>query len=120
MVDIETMHRTLLEVVNVWDFESKIWGSDYSSIAMTAARVGEPEIAMEMLTRFDLPGNRFLVNGHCNTRDDLRVYLPANSTLLAAVGLLAGGWDGGPNIPAPGFPKNGQWNVRVEGFKRLP
>ena len=120
MLDIETMHRTLLEVVNVWDFESKIWGSDYSSIAMTAARVGEPEIAMEMLTRFDLPGNRFLVNGHCNTRDDLRVYLPANSTLLAAVGLLAGGWDGGPNIPAPGFPKNGQWNVRVEGFKRLP
>ena len=87
---------------------------------MTAAWVGEPEIAMEMLTRFNLPGNRILVNGHCNTRDDLRVYLPANSTLLAAVGLLAGGWDGGPNVPAPGFPKNGQWSVRVEGFKRLP
>ncbi len=119
-VDRETMRRTLFKVVETWRWSAKIWGSDYPSIAITAARIGEPEIAIRMLTEQTLAANRYSVSGHCYVRDDLRVFLPANTTLLAAVGMMAGGWDGGPPIPAPGFPKNGRWNVRVEGFQRMP
>jgi len=72
-----------------------------------------------MLTA-DLPSNRYLVNGHCYQRDDLPVFLPANSTLLLAVGMMAGGWDGAPEMPAAGFPKDGKWKVRYEGFTRMP
>ena len=31
---------------------------------------------------------------------------------------MAGSWEGGPAGYAPGFPKNGKWNVKVEGFKK--
>jgi len=34
--------------------------------------------------------------------------------------MMAGGWDGGPDSYAPGFPKNGKWNVKVEGFSKMP
>lgn len=33
--------------------------------------------------------------------------------------MMAGGWEGGPAGYAPGFPKNGKWNVKVEGFKKM-
>ena len=31
---------------------------------------------------------------------------------------MAVGWQGNLAGYAPGFPKNGKWNVRVEGFKK--
>jgi hypothetical protein len=34
--------------------------------------------------------------------------------------MMAGGWDGAPQQHAPGFPRDGSWVVRAEGFKRLP
>jgi hypothetical protein len=34
--------------------------------------------------------------------------------------MMAAGWDGAPDIPAPGFPKDGRWTVRWEGLSRLP
>jgi len=43
----------------------------------------------------------------------------ANGALLSAVALMAGGWDG-ETSPAPGFPKDGRWQVRSEGLGRLP
>ena len=46
-------------------------------------------------------------------------YFPSNGSLLAAVAMMAGGWDGSKG-PAPGFPKDGKWTVRAEGFKPLP
>jgi hypothetical protein len=33
--------------------------------------------------------------------------------------MMAGGWDGSKG-PAPGFPKDGKWTVRAEGFKPIP
>jgi hypothetical protein len=46
-------------------------------------------------------------------------YFPSNGALLAAVAMMAGGWDGSTGS-APGFPKDGKWRVRAEGFRPLP
>jgi hypothetical protein len=132
-VDAETMRRTLHAVLERWDFAAKIWGWDYPMIAMTAARLGEPEIAVDILVR-NRPNNSYLNNGHCPQRSDvvrrpgigpgrneIPAYLPANGALLAAVAMMAGGWDGAPaNRPAPGFPRDGRWKVRYEGLRPLP
>jgi len=132
-VDRATMGRTLDAVLKNWDWETKIWGWDYPMIAMTAARLGRPEAAMEILLR-DGPNNRYLPNGHCPQRSDekldpkappgarrreIAVYLPANGAFLSAVALMVAGWDGCTE-DYPGIPKDGTWNVRAEGLKRLP
>ncbi|TFW31409.1 hypothetical protein E4L98_00245 [Duganella callida] len=118
-VDRETMRRTLQAVLSNWDWETKIWGWDYPMIAMTAARVGEPEKAVSVLLKSDGPNNSYTQAGH-NPNTRLPVYLPGNGALLAAVAMMAGGWDGAPSRPAPGFPADGSWVVRAEGFKALP
>jgi len=118
-IDRDTMHRTLLATLAQWRWEVKIWGWDYPMIAMSAARLGERAAAVEVLLR-DAPNNRYLANGHCPQRRDLGVYLPANGSLLAAVAMMAGGWDGAPAGPAPGFPNDGSWTVRAEGLRPLP
>jgi hypothetical protein len=131
-VDIPTMRRTLAAVLAHWDFQAKIWGWDYPMIAMTAARLGEPRTAIDILLR-DGPNNAYLPNGHCPQRSDtvqrpggspgrneIAVYLPANGALLTAVAMMAGGWDDADNAHAPGFPKNGRWSVKSEGLQKLP
>ena len=132
-VDRATMNRTLDGVLEQWDWETKIWGWDYPMIAMTAARLGRGEDAVAMLVR-DGPNNAYLPNGHVPQRSDVALdrnappgvprreiaaYLPANGALLAAVALMAGGWEGSGE-PHPGFPKDGSWVVRSEGFRRSP
>lgn len=118
-IDPAIMHRTLLATMEQWRWEVKIWGWDYPMIAMSAARLGERARAIDFLLK-DGPNNRYLVNGHCPQRRDLGVYLPANGSLLAAVAMMAGGWDGAPDGPAPGFPDDGTWTVHLEGFRLLP
>ena len=132
-VERATMERTLDAVLTTWDWETKIWGWDYPMIAMTAARLGRPETAVEILLR-EGPNNKYLPNGHCPQRSDeamaknpkpgarkreIAVYLPANGAFLSAVAMMAAGWDGNTNN-APGFPKDGKWKVRVEGVYPLP
>jgi len=118
-VDGDTMRRTLHAVLSTWDWKTKIWGWDYPMIAMTAARLGETQAAVDVLLKTDGPNNRYTGAGH-NTNTNLPVYLPGNGALLAAVALMAGGWDGAPAGNAPGFPRDGQWVVRAEGFQRSP
>ncbi len=119
-VDRPTMRRTLEAVMASWDWETKIWGWDYPMVAMTAARLGEPAKAVDVLLFTRGPNNAYRPNGHCPQRGDLPVYLPANGALLAAVAMMAGGWDGAPVANAPGFPQDGSWRVRAEGLRRLP
>lgn len=88
-------------------------------IAMTAARLGETEQAVNVLMKTDGPNNGYTQAGH-NPNKGLPVYLPGNGALLAAVAMMAGGWEGAPGRAAPGFPADGRWVVRAEGFKRLP
>lgn len=118
-VDREVMRRTLHAVLSSWDWKTKIWGWDYPMIAMTAARLDEPKAAVDVLLKSDGPNNSYTQAGH-NVNTKLPVYLPGNGALLAAVAMMAGGWDGAPDRPAPGFPDDGTWVVHAEGFQRLP
>lgn len=118
-VDRAVMRRTLDAVLAGWDWNTKIWGWDYPMIAMTAARLGAPQQAVDVLMKTDGPNNSYTAAGH-NPNTNLPVYLPGNGALLAAVAMMAGGWDGAPQQHAPGFPRDGSWVVRAEGFKRLP
>lgn len=88
-------------------------------VAMSAARLGEPERAVDALL-MDTPKNYFRRNGHNHQRPGLTIYLPGNGGLLTAVAMMAAGWDGAPNKPAPGFPNDGQWDVRWEGLRQMP
>jgi protein-glucosylgalactosylhydroxylysine glucosidase len=85
---------------------------------MTAARLNKPEVAIDALL-MDVQKNTYLVNGHNYQDKRLRLYLPGNGGLLAAISMMAAGWDGN-TIENPGFPKNGQWNVKWEGLKKMP
>lgn len=117
-VDRDMMRRTLREVMRSWSFD-RTWGWDYPLIAMTAARVGEPGIAIDALL-MKTQKNTYLVNGHNYQDPRLTVYLPGNGGLLTAVAMMAAGWDGAPAVHAPGFPQDGRWVVRVEGLRRMP
>jgi hypothetical protein len=118
-VDREVMRRTLDAVLANWDWQTKIWGWDYPMIAMTAARLDARRQAVDVLMKTDGPNNSYTAAGH-NPNTNLPVYLPGNGALLAAVAMMAGGWDGAPAGAAPGFPRDGGWVVRAEGFKPLP
>lgn len=118
-VDRAIMRRTLDATLATWDWETKIWGWDYPMIAMTATRLGAPKQALDILLK-DGPNNAYKPNGHNPQRGDLPVYLPGNGALLAAVALMAGGWDDAPPGEAPGFPRDGSWTVRAEGLNKLP
>ncbi|MFB9277562.1 glycoside hydrolase family 65 [Cohnella cellulosilytica] len=115
--DPETMRRTLHEVMRRWTWDHT-WGWDYPLTAMTAARLGEGNLAVDALL-MERGKNTYLPNGHNYQRPDLSVYLPGNGGLLTAVAMMAGGWDNGPDAHAPGFPQDGSWNVRSEGFLRM-
>jgi hypothetical protein len=117
-VDREMMRRALAGVMRSWNFDTT-WGWDYPLIAMTAARVGEPETAVDALL-MDTQKNTYLANGQNYQDARLTVYLPGNGGLLTAVAMMAAGWDGAPDVPAPGFPRDGRWTVRSEGLSRLP
>jgi hypothetical protein len=117
-IDPEIMRRTLAAVRRDWNWEST-WGWDYPVIAMTAARLGDGKAAIDALL-IDTPKNQYLPNGHnFQMAPALPLYLPGNGGLLMAVGMMAGGWDGAPAGPAPGFPKDGHWTVRAEGFASM-
>jgi hypothetical protein len=117
-IDPETMRASLHWIFDHWDWPST-WGWDYPMVAMTAARLGEPERAINALL-LDTPKNSYRMNGHNHQRPGLTIYLPGNGGLLTAVAMMAAGWDGGPRRDAPGFPRNGQWSVRWEGLRPMP
>ena len=115
-VDRETMRRTLRKVMKEWQWD-KTWGWDYPLTAMTAARLGETQIAVDALL-MPTAKNRYLPNGHNWQRDNLPCYLPGNGGLLYALALMAGGWLGSNNAHAPGFPADGSWSVKSERLNR--
>ena len=112
------MKQTFDEVMQNWNWQST-WGWDYGMIAMCAARLGNPKIALQALL-IDTQKNTYLKNGHnFQTTDRLRCYLPGNGALLSAVAMMCAGWEGCQEPLNPGFPKDGQWNVRWEGLQRM-
>lgn len=113
LVDPATMRRTLEDVLGDWRWETA-WGWDFPMAAMTAARLGLPEVAVDCLL-LDQPKNTYLANGHNRQDDSLPIYLPGNGGLLLATGLLAAGSD---TSAAVGFGPG--WRVRHEGIAPLP
>jgi len=117
-IDPDTMRHTLDWIWQNWNWPDT-WGWDYPMLAMTSARLGEPDRAIDVLL-LDTPKNHYALNGHVYQRPGLTIYLPANGGLLYATALMAAGWDGAPKRNAPGFPDNGQWNVRWENLRPAP
>ena len=116
MVDTSIMHHTLDVIWNNWNWK-ETWGWDFPLTAMTATRLGLPGKAMDALF-MDVPTNTYLSNGHNYQDDRLRIYLPGNGGLLAAVALMCAGWDG-CKVKNPGIPKK-DWVVKWEGLRRMP
>lgn len=114
MADRETMRRTLKKVMTEWHWPDT-WGWDYPMTAMTAARLGETAIAIDALL-LDTPKNGYAKNGHNYQRPNLPLYLPGNGGLLYAIAMMSAGWKGAPKTHAPGFPADGSWTVKAEGF----
>lgn len=117
-VDPQLMLNTLLRVWDGWEW-NKTWGWDYPMMAMTAARVGRPDLAVDALL-LDKPKNRYLDNGHNYQDARLPIYLPGNGGLLTATAMMAAGWDDAPDQHAPGFPQDGSWHVRWENLHKMP
>jgi hypothetical protein len=115
LVNDDIMRKTLDWVLNNWNW-NKTWGWDFPMVAMCAARLGEPQKAVDALL-MDKRTNTYLPNGHNYQDDRLRCYLPGNGGLLTAIAMMCAGWDGsqGKN---PGFPAD--WDVRWEGLLPLP
>ena len=116
-VDVETAHRTALKIWTTWQWD-RTWGWDLPWMAMAAARTGEPQIAIDALLK-ESPRNRYDQRG-VNIGGGPGGYLPGNGGLLYAVAMMAAGWDGCPDKPAPGFPADGSWTVKYEGLKKAP
>ena len=118
LYNINKMKATLNWVMQNWNWQTT-WGWDYGMIAMAAARLGDPDTALKALL-IDTQKNTYLPSGHnFQTPDRLRVYLPGNGALLTAVAMMCAGWDGCTQPHNPGFPQDGTWNVRWEGFQRM-
>ena len=116
-VDLAKMKKTEQWIWKNWKWATS-WGWDYPMMAMCAARMGEPQNAVGALL-MKQQKNTYLVSGHNYQDARLRLYLPGNGGLLMAVGMMCAGWDGSTH-PNPGFPQDGNWNVRWEGLKPLP
>lgn len=131
LADRATMARTLASTARDWDWR-QTWGWDFPMVAMTAARLGEREAAIDWLfkpatnNQWGLTGMTPRVNldtsatggpdgiGFARAAD---TYFPSNGSLLLAVGMMAAGWDGSHGA-APGFPPG--WKVTAEGIRPLP
>jgi hypothetical protein len=114
-VDTVCFKKTFDKVIASWNF-NRTWGWDFPMMAMAAARIGKPEIAVEMLLH-NSPGFQF--DEHGLATGGPFPYFPSNGGLLTAVAMMAAGWDSSTG-DAPGFPKNANWVIKYENFNRLP
>ncbi|KAH2989204.1 hypothetical protein KXV25_009399 [Aspergillus fumigatus] len=107
-VDVGVVNATMMKINQVWNLTNS-YGWDFPMLALTATRLGDSQQAVNYLLdpvfQFDDVGNP--VGG---TRVPTP-YFPASSSLLLAVAMMAGGWDGdeGPHFPS-------DWNAKTEGF----
>ncbi len=116
LVDSIIMKNTFNYVWEHWQW-NQTWGWDFPMTAMAATRLGMPDKAVDALF-MDVETNTYLPNGHNYQNQRLRLYLPGNGGLLTAVAMMCAGWDGAPNIHAPGFPQDGSWQVKWEGLRK--
>ena len=110
-VDKATMNNTMDKILEKWNWET-CWGWDFPLMAMNAAALDRPELAIDLLL-MGTRKNTYLVNGHNYQEDRLSLYLPGNGGLLTAVAMLCTvKGDDGQN----GFPHDGTWEVKYENI----
>lgn len=114
-MDTAVMARTIELVKKIWNWDDT-WGWDYPMMAMTAARLGNGKMAVDALL-MPVRTNTYLPNGHNYQDGRLTIYLPGNGGVLSAVALMCTG--NAPGEKNAGFPKDGTWKVRWEGFKTM-
>lgn len=114
-VDQATLARTLAKIDATWNYD-RTWGWDFPMLAMAAARCGQPDKAVDFLLH---PAGGFQFDEHGLATGGPFPYFPSNGALLTAVAMMAGGWDGSSG-DVPGFPQDGSWEVKAEGFLPIP
>ncbi len=114
-LDTTVMKNTMKLIAERWDWPST-WGWDYPLSAMAAVRLNEPEMAIDFLLK-DVQKNTYLKNGHNYQSERLRIYLPGNGGFLSTIALMCAGWEGCTETN-PGFPKDGNWDVKWEGLSK--
>ncbi len=115
--DPAVARATVQKVWQTWQWDRKTWGWDFPLLAMGAARCGLPQTAVDALLH---PAARNKFNAAGLSEGGPFPYFPSNGGLLAAVAMMAAGWTGAPDKPAPGFPADGAWTVRWEKLHPLP
>jgi hypothetical protein len=116
-IEEKIMADTLREVMECWQYET-LWGWDFAVMAMTAARLGLPETAVELLLK-ETSKNEYVASGNNrqSARSDLPLYLPGNGSLLLSAALMIAGYDGSRG-DLPGFPKDGKWDIKYENISK--
>jgi hypothetical protein len=107
-LDLTVLKNTADRIRVTWALEES-YGWDFSMLAMNSLRLGDVDQAVEYLLHpmFQFDDAGYPVGGS-------RVptpYFPNSASLLIAVAMMAGGWDG---EPGPHFPKG--WDAMAEGF----
>lgn len=117
-VDVAVMRQTLEESLKPMMTRAPLTfvGTAEPMMAMCAARLGEPGIAVDLLVG-KYEKNPFMVSGYARGYDEIPVFLPSNGGWLAATAMMAVGWKGAVSGSAPGFPSD--WRVRWEGLLPL-
>jgi hypothetical protein len=114
-IDTAVLNRTVNKVWADWRMEST-WGWDFPWLAMAAARAGQPQKAVDALL-MNSSKNNYTKCG-INSGGPAAAYFPGNGGLLYAVAMMAAGWDGAEDRPAPGFPDDDSWDVKYEGLMK--
>lgn len=114
-IDERAMEKTLEKVIGEWQYET-LWGWDFAVMAMTAARLHKPDLAVDCLLK-ETPKNDYVKSGNNRqkTRRDLPLYLPGNGSLLLAVALMAAG-SSSDSESGYGFPDS--WEVICENINQ--
>jgi hypothetical protein len=116
-VDTAVMEKTYKKIQSVWKYDTG-WGWDFPLVAMSAARLGHPGDAVDMLMN-PSPKNGFDIHGLVGGGNPYP-YIPTNGGLLYAVAMMTAGWDGDHSVKQPGWPKDGTWVVKWEDLKKAP
>ncbi|KAI1281758.1 Six-hairpin glycosidase-like protein [Xylaria sp. FL0933] len=109
--------RTADKVAQVWT-DDKIFGWGRPVLALNAAKIGNPERAIDYLTAYDywvFDDAGFAERG--GNGGTPPPFLPGNAGFLYAVAYMAAGWQGSEG-DAPGFPRDGNWVVKHEGLHK--
>jgi len=109
-VDLKIFNKTVDKVFNTWQL-NRTWGWDFPMLSMAATRTGRPNQSVAFLL---FPSHTFGFNTHGLTGR----YYPSNGGFLAAIAMMIGGWDGSEG-DTPGFPKDGSWIIKHEGFRPM-